>query len=143
MSMSLHDSHAIRPPQHRERQENMETQTNMVTEPHQLSEEETKDRVWSTLQNCLRVYESTFPPLSLLKEAQGSEEVQAVQVVVDSELQQIILRDVEEVLENKNIKLHDCTCALACPELKKNIRRVGLIVISDGAKCWSCVGVWG
>lgn len=47
------------------------------------------------------MYESTFPPLSLLKEAQGSEEVQAVQVVVDSELQQIILRDVEEVLENK------------------------------------------
>lgn len=49
------------------------------------------------------VHESTFPPLSLLKEAQGSEEVQAVQVIVDSELQQIILRDVEQVLEKKNI----------------------------------------
>lgn len=45
--------------------------------------------------------ESTFPPLSLLKEAQGSEEVQTVQVIVDSQLQQIVLRDVEEVLENK------------------------------------------
>lgn len=45
--------------------------------------------------------ESTFPPLSLLKEAQGSEEVQTVQVIVDSQLQQIVLRDVEKVLENK------------------------------------------
>lgn len=46
------------------------------------------------------VHESTFPPLSLLKEAQGSEEVQAVKVIVDAELQQIILRDVEEVLKD-------------------------------------------
>lgn len=55
------------------------------------------------MRNCVCVHESTFPPLSLLKEAQGSEEVQAVQVIVDSELQQIILRDVEQVLEKKNI----------------------------------------
>lgn len=47
------------------------------------------------------VHESTFPPLSLLKEVQGSEEVQAVKVIVDAELQQIILRDVQEVLKDR------------------------------------------
>lgn len=47
------------------------------------------------------MHESTFPPLSLLKEVQGSEEVQAVEVIVDAELQQIILRDVEEVLKDR------------------------------------------
>lgn len=46
------------------------------------------------------MHEGTFPPLSLLKEAQGSEEVQAVEAIVDAELQQIILRDVEEVLKD-------------------------------------------
>lgn len=55
---------------------------------------------------CACVHVSTFPPLSLLKEAQGSEEVQAVKVIVDAELQQIILRDVEEVLKDRNVKLH-------------------------------------
>lgn len=52
------------------------------------------------------MHKSTFPPLSLLKEVQGSEEVQAVKVTVDSELQQIILRDVQEVL--KDIKTLFC-----------------------------------
>lgn len=48
------------------------------------------------------MHKSTFPPLSLLKEVQGSEEVQAVKVTVDSELQQIVLRDVQEVLKDIN-----------------------------------------
>lgn len=58
--------------------------------------------MFGRLPACVRagVHESTFPPLSLLKEAQGREEVQAVEVIVDAELQQIVLRDEEEVLKD-------------------------------------------
>lgn len=48
---------------------------------------------------CVVVYLNTSPPFSLLKEAQRSEKVQTVEVVVDSQLQEVILWGKKQVLE--------------------------------------------
>lgn len=69
-------------------------------------EQITTDNVWSTVCVCgrLHVYTRTSPPFSLLEEAKRREKVQAVQVIVDSQLQEVVLREVEQVLENTEMK---------------------------------------
>lgn len=50
--------------------------------------------------------EGTSPPLSLVQEVQGSQQVKAMEVIVDAKLQEVVLRQVEQILENITNKHH-------------------------------------